>query len=59
MLRWALRLLLISIPLFLVGFASLHWAIFEVIRLVGVGCAVSGMLLLMLYHAVTPAPDEG
>lgn len=58
MLRWSLRLLLISVPLFLVGFATLHWAIFEVLRLVGVACAVSGMALLLVYHARTPAPEQ-
>lgn len=58
MLRCGLRLLLISIPLFFFGFATLHWAIFEVARLIGVGCAVTGMVLLLLYYARTPEPTR-
>jgi hypothetical protein len=58
MLRWGLRLLLISIPLFFLGFASLKWAIFEVARLVGVACAVGGMALLLVWYARTPAPTK-
>lgn len=58
MLRWGLRLLLISIPLFFFGFASLKWAFFEVSRLMGVGCAVGGMVLLMIWYARTPEPTR-
>jgi hypothetical protein len=56
MMRLGLRLLLVSIPLFFFGFASLKWAIFEVARLIGVACAVTGMGLLMVWYARTPAP---
>jgi hypothetical protein len=58
MLRVGLRLLLVSIPLFFVGFASLKWAIFEVARLVGVACAVGGMALLLIWYARAPAPTK-
>jgi hypothetical protein len=58
MLRIGLRLLLISIPLFLFGFASLKWAIFEVARVIALGCAVGGMVLLLIWYARTPAPTK-
>jgi hypothetical protein len=58
MLRLGLRLLALSVPLFLIGFASLSSGWFEVVRLVGVACLLSGMALLLVNYVRTPDPDE-
>jgi hypothetical protein len=58
MVRVGLRLLAASVVLFLVGFASLASVWFEVVRLVGVGCLVAGMALLLVHHLRTPDPGE-
>lgn len=56
MLRIGLRLLLLSVVLFLIGFSSLSSVWFEVVRLVGVVCTVAGIGLLLLFYARTPTP---
>jgi hypothetical protein len=58
MLRWGLRLLALSIPLFLIGFASLSSGWFEVVRLAGVVCLIAGMGLLLVNQLRTDDPGE-
>ena len=58
MLRVGLRLLALSVPLFLIGFASLSSGWFEVVRLIGVACLVVGVLLLLVNYVRTPDPGE-
>jgi hypothetical protein len=53
-----LRLLALSIPLLLIGFASLSSVWFEVSRLIGVACIVVGLALLLLNYVLTPDPGE-
>ena len=59
MLRWGLRLLLLAVVLFLVGFASASSVWFEVARLAGTGCLVVGLALVLLNHFLTPDPENG
>jgi hypothetical protein len=56
MLRMGLRLVAVSVPLFLIGFAGLSSVWFEVARLVGAGCLIVGMVLLLINYVRTPDP---
>jgi hypothetical protein len=56
MLRIGLRLVALSVPLFLIGFSSLSSGWFEVVRLAGTGCLFVGMGLLWVNYLRTPAP---
>jgi hypothetical protein len=56
MLRAGLRLLAVSIPLFFIGFLSLSSVWFEVLRLLGIACLVSGLALVLLDLARSPRP---
>ena len=56
MLRLGLRLVALSVPLFLIGFSSLSSGWFEVFRLAGTVCLVAGMVLLLINYIRTPDP---
>ena len=48
MLRWGLRLILLAVPLFLVGFVGLWSVWFEVARLAGTAALTLGIGLLLV-----------
>jgi hypothetical protein len=56
MLRMGLRLVALSVPFFFVGFCSVSSGWFEVLRLIGTACLVSGMVLLLINYVRTPDP---
>jgi hypothetical protein len=56
MLRMGLRLVAVSVPLFLIGFSSLSSIWFEVARFAGAGCLIVGMVLLLINYVRTPDP---
>ena len=56
MLRLGLALLAITIPLLLIGFASLTSWVYEAFRLAGIGCMVAGIGLLLVNYIRTPDP---
>ncbi len=58
MLRMGLRLVALSVPLFLIGFSSLSSVWFEVVRLVGAACLAVGIVLLLINYIRTPDPGE-
>jgi hypothetical protein len=58
MLRTGLRLVALSVPLFLIGFWSLSSAWFEVVRLIGAACLTVGIVLLLINYVRTPDPEE-
>lgn len=57
MLRLGLRLILIGVLLCALGWISIAYAIFEVIRVVAIGCLALGMLVLILDYVRTPDPS--
>jgi hypothetical protein len=56
MLRMGLRLVALSVPLFLIGFSSLSSGWFEVVRLAGAACLITGIVLLIINYIRTPDP---
>jgi hypothetical protein len=58
MLRMGLRLVALSVPLFLIGFSSVSSGWFEVVRLAGTACLGVGMVLLLVNYVRTPDPGE-
>jgi hypothetical protein len=56
MLRLGLRLVALSVPLFLIGFSSLSSGWFEVVRLAGTACLAVGMALLLINYIRMPDP---
>jgi hypothetical protein len=56
MLRWSLRLLLLSLLLSAVGFTSNAYAVFEVIRVAGGVAMTVGLALLIVWYVRTPQP---
>lgn len=59
MLRAGLRLLFAALVLMAVGWLTLVWPVFEVIRVTAVGCLTLGMLLLIVDYVRTPDPTDG
>lgn len=59
MLRWSSRLLLLSLALCGVGFATNAWAAFEVLRVAGAACMTAGIALLLAWYVRTPPPPPG
>lgn len=59
MLRVGLRLLLAALVLMAVGWLSLEYVVFEVIRVAAVVCLTVGMLLLIVDYLRTPDPTDG
>ena len=59
MIRWGLRLLLLSVLLFAVGFVGAWSGWFEVARLGGVGCLALGLALLLVDHLTAPPDTTG
>jgi hypothetical protein len=56
MLRMGLRLVALSVPLYFIGFSSVSSGWFEVLRLIGTACLVTGMVLLLINYIRTPDP---
>ena len=50
MIRWGIRLVLLAVPLFVVGFAGASSWWFEAARLAGAGCVALGVGLLLVDH---------
>ena len=57
MIRWGLRLLLLAVLLFGVGFIGAWSVWFEVARLAGAGCLALGLALLLIDHFLATTED--
>jgi hypothetical protein len=58
MLKWGLRLLLLSVVLSAIGWLAIGHVVFEVLRVSAGACMVLGILLLIAGYIRTPAPPE-
>ena len=59
MIRWGIRLVLLAVPLFVVGFAGASSWGFEAARLAGAGCLALGVALLLVDHLWAADSENG